>query len=88
MNPFAAIGSLFRFDFEAILSDPTQLGIFLELAETIAELEPRAREVAISSPWLAKRSLDGVWCGARAIASSTVLTSGSYSWNARLSNYR
>ena len=47
MNPSAAIGSLFRFDFEAILSDPTQLGIFLELAETIAELEPRAREVAI-----------------------------------------
>ena len=47
MNPFAAIAGLFRFDPEAMLSDPTQLGIFLELAETIAELEPRAREAAI-----------------------------------------
>ena len=47
MNPSAAIGSLFRFDFEAILSDPIQLGIFLGLAETTAELEPRAREAAL-----------------------------------------
>jgi hypothetical protein len=47
MNPPAAIGNLFRFDFEVILSDSTQLGIFLELAETIAELEPQAREAAI-----------------------------------------
>jgi hypothetical protein len=54
MNPFDpmnfmnAIGSLFQFDFEAILTDPARLGAFLTLVETIAELEPRAREAAIS----------------------------------------
>ena len=47
MNPSAAIDSLFRFDPKAMLSDPNQLRIFLELAETIAELEPQAREAPI-----------------------------------------
>jgi hypothetical protein len=47
MNP-NAISSLFHFDFEAIIADPARLGAFLELAEMIAELEPRAREAAIT----------------------------------------
>ena len=46
MDP--AIAILFRFDFEGILADPIRLGIFLELAQTIIELEPRAREAAIT----------------------------------------
>jgi hypothetical protein len=48
MNPADIIAGLFRFDPEAMLSDPEQLGAFLELAETIKELEPRAREAAIT----------------------------------------
>ena len=48
MNPANIIAGLFRFDPEAMLFDPSQLGIFLELAETIAELEHRAREAAIT----------------------------------------
>ena len=48
MDPAIAIAGLFRFDFEGILADPIQLGIFLELAQTIIELEPRAREAAIT----------------------------------------
>ena len=48
MNPANIIAGLFRFDPEAMLSDPSQLGIFLELSETIIELEPRTREAAIT----------------------------------------
>jgi hypothetical protein len=48
MNPADIIVGLFRFDPEAMLSNPEQLGAFLELAETIKELEPRAREAAIT----------------------------------------
>ena len=48
MDPAIAIAGLFRFDFEGILADPIRLGIFLELAQTIIELEPRAREAAIT----------------------------------------
>lgn len=46
MNPTSLIAGLFRFDFEAILSDPEQLGAFLDLAQMITELEPRARDAA------------------------------------------
>ena len=45
MDP--AIAILFRLDFEGILADPIRLGVFFELAQTIIELEPRAREAAI-----------------------------------------
>jgi hypothetical protein len=48
MNPASIIAGLFRLDQEAMLSDPSQLGIFLELAQTIIELEPRAREAAVT----------------------------------------
>jgi hypothetical protein len=48
MTPASFIAGLFRFDPKAMLSDPEQLGAFLELAETIAELEHRAREAAIT----------------------------------------
>jgi hypothetical protein len=46
MNPASLIAGLVRFDFEAILADPDQLGAFLDVAQMIAELEPRAREAA------------------------------------------
>ena len=48
MDPVIAIASLSRFDFEGILADPIRLGISRELAQTIIELEPRAREAAIT----------------------------------------
>jgi hypothetical protein len=46
MNVFEAIAGLCRFDFESVLADPAQLGIFLDLALTVSELEPRARDAA------------------------------------------
>jgi hypothetical protein len=46
MNPASLIAGLFRFDFEAILSDPEQLGAFLDLALMIAEHQPRAQDAA------------------------------------------
>ena len=54
MNAASAIAGLFHLDFESILADPARLGIFLQFAETIAELEPRAREAAIKLAFAAQ----------------------------------
>ena len=88
MDPAIAITGLFRFDLEDILADPVRLGIFLELAQTIIELEPRAREAAITLTLGARRFRGGVWSGARAIDLLKALTSMNCTYIVRLVDCR